>query len=203
MKTITMTLAFALAAMLAFAGNGDEKGTTMKVDAAKSSVSWKGKKVTGEHHGAITIKEGTLTVEKGMIETAVISIDMTSITVLDEGMDDGTKGKLKGHLESDDFFSVEKHNTATFQLTSFKPAQGTSGNNYMITGKLTIKGKTNEISFPAKVTMEDGMVRAEASLSFDRSNWDIRYGSGSFFDGLGDKMIYDDVEIDFVLVANS
>lgn len=196
-------MAFAVAALGVFAGNGDEKGKTMNVDAANSTVSWKGKKVTGEHYGSIDIKEGTLTVEKGMIETATVTIDMTTIQVLDEGMDEGAKGKLKGHLESDDFFSVEKHTTATFQLTSFQPAKGTSGNNYIITGKLTIKGKTNDISFPAKVTMEDGMVRAEASLTFDRSLWDIRYGSGSFFDGLGDKMIYDDVEIDFVLIANS
>lgn len=198
-----MTMAIAAISFASYATGGDEKGKTYTVDTKQSTLKWVGEKVTGSHYGSVTLQSGELSVEKGMIETASIVMDMNTITVEDEGMSDDMKGKLLGHLKSDDFFSVANHNSANFTLTSFKPQKGENGANYVITGQLTIKGKTDEISFPAKVTMKDDMIQAEAKLTFDRTKWDIRYGSGSFFEGLGDKMIYDDVQIEFNLVARS
>lgn len=201
MKKIILALAF-IAGSTAVIASGDEGSTEMNVNTSKSKVEWVGKKVTGEHQGTFNLKSGTLSVEDGMIKSANIIIDMTSVTVTDEGMDDETKGKLQGHLSSPDFFNVAEHTTANFQLTTFAPKKGENGANYEISGKLTIKGITQDISFPAKVDMAGGSVTATGNLVIDRSKWDIRYGSGSFFDNLGDKVIYDDVEIKFNLVAS-
>lgn len=200
MKHYVLGLALLLASGASFAQEG---ASNMNVNTAESSLTWVGKKVTGSHEGSISILEGSVQVNRGLIENALVTIDMTSITVSDEGMSDDMKGKLTGHLNSADFFNVAEHDKAMFQLTSFAPVKGGDKSDYLITGTLTIKGISNSISFPAKVTFDKGMMRAEASLTFDRSKWNIRYGSGSFFDGLGDKMIYDDVEIAFVLVARN
>ena len=201
MKNFTFTLAALMIAAFTFAGTpgGPDNYT---VDTKKSALNWVGEKVTGSHMGTIDIRSGNITVNRGMIETAEITIDMTSILVTDEGMSEDMKGKLKGHLDSPDFFNVAEHASATFSLTAFMPDRAKGGNNYTVTGKLTIKGISQEITFPATVDMKDGMIMANADLTFDRSKFDIRYGSGSFFDGLGDKMIYDDVKINFSLVAN-
>lgn len=201
MKKFTLSLALFAATASVFAHGGEEKDvTTYKVQTNESTVTWVGEKVTGSHTGNIGIKEGVITFEKDMIESANITIDMTSITVTDERMDDGTKAKLKGHLDSPDFFHVEEHQTAQFQLTSFEPITSEDGM-YMATGKLTIKGKTEVISFPTQVRFENGALTVSADLTFDRSKFDIRYGSDSFFDNLGDRVIYDDVKINFTLIA--
>ncbi len=199
MKTLAITLALALIGSTSFANDGN--GDKYTVQTKASTLNWVGKKVGGSHTGTIAIKEGTLTVANGKIETALVTIDMTTIRVTDEGMDDGTKGKLVGHLNSPDFFNVEEHTTAKFQLTAFTPIQSSTVANYTVTGKLTIKGITHEITFPAIVRMSEGRIEASANLTFDRSKWDVRYGSGSFFDNLGDKVIYDDVQIGFNFVA--
>jgi len=199
MKTLAITLALALIGSTTFANDGN--GDKYTVQTKTSTLNWVGKKVGGSHTGTIAIKEGTLTVANGKIETALVTIDMTTIRVTDEGMDDGTKGKLVGHLSSPDFFNVEEHTTAIFQLTSFTAIQNSTVANYTVTGKLTIKGITHEITFPAIVRMSEGRIEASANLTFDRSKWDVRYGSGSFFDNLGDKVIYDDVQIGFNFVA--
>lgn len=199
MKTLAIALALALIGSTSFANDGN--GDKYTVQTKTSTLNWVGKKVGGSHTGTIAIKEGTLTVANGKIETALVTIDMTTIRVTDEGMDDGTKGKLVGHLNSPDFFNVEEHTTAKFQLTAFTPIQSSTVANYTVTGKLTIKGITHEITFPAIVRMSEGRIEASANLTFDRSKWDVRYGSGSFFDNLGDKVIYDDVQIGFNFVA--
>lgn len=166
------------------------------VDASKSTVAWHGKKVTGEHNGTIDIKEGSLDVVDGEIKGGTVTIDMQSISNEDI-TDADMKGKLVGHLKSDDFFSVETHPTATLVLTDVKK----SGSNYTLTGDLTIKGTTKPVSFQASSTTEGDAVKVEGELIIDRSDYDVRYGSKSFFDNLGDKMIYDDFTLDFVVVA--
>jgi len=166
------------------------------IDASKSTVSWYGKKVTGEHHGAIQIQGGSLEVVDGEIKGGTVTIDMQSITNEDIS-DDGMKQKLVGHLKSDDFFAVASHPTATLVLTDVKK----SGSNYTFTGDLTIKGTTKPVSFQATSTSEGDGVKVEGELIIDRSDYDVRYGSKSFFDNLGDKMIYDDFTLNFVVVA--
>ncbi len=164
----------------------------VKVDTNSSQIAWVGKKVTGQHNGTVNIKEGALEMEDGQVTGGSFVIDMTTIDVLD--LEGEYKGKLMGHLRSDDFFSVEKFPTAKFVITSIDKSEATDATHF-VAGDLTIKGITNKITFPANVTVKNGKANAKASFPLDRTKWQVKYGSGSFFDGLGDKMIYDDFEL--------
>ena len=157
----------------------------MSVDVEKSKVTWKGYKVTGEHEGTINLKSGVLMFDGKTLTGGKFEMDMTSINTTD--LEGDYKGKLDGHLKSADFFGVEKHPTAKFEITK---AVG-SGNTYKVTGDLTIKNITNPVTFEMTVNGNT----ASAQLKIDRAKYDVRYGSGSFFDNLGDKTIYDEFDL--------
>ena len=166
------------------------------IDTSSSNVDWFGKKVTGEHNGSINIKEGSLEVASGAIKGGTVIIDMQSITNEDVENED-YKAKLEGHLKSEDFFSVEKFPTAKLVLTDVEK----SGDEYSFTGDLTIKGITKPVSFKGKSLADADHVKVGGAITIDRSDYDVKYGSSSFFDNLGDKMIYDDFTFNYVLVA--
>lgn len=178
--TILAALAFV---MLSFA-----HVTIYKVDTAASNIVWTAEKVTGKHTGNVKIKNGDLQVSHGKLVGGSFEIDMNSITCTD--LEGERAGKLVGHIKSDDFFGVSTYPTAKFVITRAIP-QDTKGN-YKIIGNLTIKDKTNEIVFKGNVTEADGQVTATGDIVVDRSKFDVKYGSGSFFDNLGDKTIYDE-----------
>lgn len=189
MQTI-MSLAFVLLS------SGILTAQTFNVDSKSSELEWIGKKVTGQHNGTVKIKSGKVMMKDGNVK-GNFTIDMTTINV--EDLEGEYKTKLENHLRSDDFFSVDKHNTASFKITDAKKKKG---NDYEITGDLTIKGITNNITFPAEIMVSDkGVLEANADITIDRTKWKIKYGSGSFFDDLGDKMIYDDVDLNLRLSA--
>jgi polyisoprenoid-binding protein YceI len=169
-----------------------------KVDVDASTVTWKGKKLTGEHAGGIKVKKGSLDIDKkNKLTGGEFEIDMNSITCTD--LADATyNGKLVGHLKSDDFFGVAKFPTAKLKITK---VTAKSGNDYEVTANLTIKDKTNEITFPATVTADGKKAEATAKLVVNRSKFDVRYGSKSFFEDIGDKMIYDDFDLEIKLSA--
>ena len=173
------------------------KPVTYKVSAKDSQLKWTGKKVTGQHHGYVKVKDGHLKVEGKQIVGGEFTIDMTSITVEDIEEEKWNK-KLNGHLRSDDFFHVNKHKTAKLEI---KDAQFGKGGKHNVFADLTIKGKTRPVQFDVKLDDKGEKVVGKSKITFDRTNYDIKYRSGSFFDSLGDKMIYDDVEIDVKLVA--
>jgi len=198
-KSIAIVLGVLVTASTVFAGTTKNEKAAFEIDTKASKVLWTGKKVTGEHTGYLSVGNGQVMVDKNNITGAKVNMDMNSIVCTDIE-DEGTNKKFVGHLRSDDFFSVDKNPNAIFEITSVKPA---SGGDYNVKGNLTIKGKTNEISFPAKVTMANGTVKANGTAKIDRTKWDIRYGSGKFFEGLGDKMIYDEFEITFDIVAKA
>jgi len=178
--------------------------TSYKVDPAQSNVTWNGKKVTGEHNGTIKIANGAIQVDKNQVMGGTIEMDMNSIVDLDI-KDQEYNQKLIGHLKSEDFFSVEKHPRATFKITSVTPIKGAAAGapNYTIAGNLTIKGITNPVTFPAEITVNGNSVAAKSeAVTLDRTKWDIRYGSKSFFANIGDKAIMDDFTIQFNVVAN-
>lgn len=169
-----------------------------KFDTAASSVQWKGYKVTGQHEGAIAVQYGDLKFnDAGVLTSVYVKMDMNNITCTDMGAD--MAGKLVGHLKSDDFLGSAKYPTSVFEST--KVVARDSKGNYMVVGKLTIKGKTNEVKFYANVSDKDGAKVGTGKLTIDRSLYDIKYGSGSFFDGLGDKTIYDEFDLNFNIVA--
>lgn len=179
------------------------KGTSYTVDAAQSNMTWDGKKVTGQHNGTVKIANGTVLVNKNKLVGGTVNVDMNSIVSLDL-TDAGYNQKLIGHLKSDDFFSVEKHPNATFKINSATPIKGAKAGapNYNVGGNLTIKGITQPVSFPATVTVNGNTISAKSeAITLDRTKWDIRYGSKTFFASIGDKAIMDDFTVKFNVVA--
>lgn len=179
----------------AYAGNPDHI-ETVKVNATASIIEWTAKKVTGQHNGTVAIKEGELKMNHGVLAGGSFTMDMTTITVTD--ITGGGKAKLEGHLKSNDFFSVDSFNTAKLVITK---VQNKGEGNYNITADLTIKGITNPISFDANLTSEGDIIKAVANIRVDRTLYNVRYGSGKFFENLGNSMIYDEFDLAVTLVT--
>ncbi|MFD1614317.1 YceI family protein [Gelatiniphilus marinus] len=158
----------------------------------ESTIEWKGFKPTGSHNGTINIENGVLSLKDGKINSGTFLIDMKSITVLDIPKEDEGNAKLAGHLKNADFFDVEKYPTAAFEITGFTETDGKT----MLSGNLTLKETKNNVTFPVTVTNTDGAVTLTSdTFTIDRSKWNVKYGSKSFFDNLGDKFINDDIEL--------
>jgi polyisoprenoid-binding protein YceI len=198
MKKIIL-FSLALIIMASFKMAKDEEATSYKVDTKKSSVAWLGKKVTGEHNGYIQLKEGVLQADNGKLTGGTFEMDMATITCEDL-KDESYNQKLVGHLKSDDFFGVSAYPTSKLEI---KKVTLKGGSDYEIMGHLTIRDQTHPVTFPAKVAVTEDGITANAEITVDRSKYNVKYGSGSFFDDLGDKMIYDDFTITVDLVANS
>lgn len=198
-KLTSFILGILIISSAAFATKAEGDKSAFDIDTKASKVFWTGKKVTGEHTGYLSIANGTVDVENNTVVGANLTMDMK--TIVNTDLEAGEwNDKLVGHLKSEDFFSVEKFPTGQFKITSVK--KSTAGE-YSVTGELTIKGITNEISFPAKIKVGNGTVVAEGTATLDRTKWNVQYGSGKFFAGLGDKMIYDEFEIAFEIQAKS
>ena len=178
------TTATAIIAFAAF--NKTSEITKKEVNTETSEIVWKGHKLGGTHEGIITIENGSLEFDGQKLIGGNFVIDMTSITVTDLSGDN--KANLEGHLKSDDFFGVETYNKATLNFTS---VQEKNDGLYIVTGDLTIKNHTNPITFDLNV----GEDNATTSLKVDRSKYDVRYGSKSFFNDLKDKAIYDNFDL--------
>lgn len=180
--------------------SASNKGKKYKLVTSESKLEWLAKKVTGEHDGTVDISAGELFADKDKLNGGNFDIDFTTISALNMD-DEGLKAKLIGHLKSEDFFSASAHPIGKFEITSTNLSDDGKGNNYNITGKLTIKGITKEISFPAKVNISDDKVTASADFNIDRTLWDIKFRSGKFYENLGDNLIYDDFNIKFNITA--
>lgn len=198
MKNQILTSALVIAAIAFSAFTENERKSTLGVNTAESKITWLGKKVTGEHTGTIEIAYGDLEFSEDKLSGGSFEIDMKSIKNTDIENEEYNQ-KLVGHLKSDDFFGVEKYPKATFVI---KEVSQKSATKYHVSGDITIKATTKSIDFPVEISMDGAKAVASASITIDRSEFDVRYGSGSFFDGLGDKMIYDDFTLDVTLVAN-
>jgi len=168
-----------------------------QVDTKASTLVWKAKKVTGEHTGTVQLSAGDFTAEGKSIKQGNFDINLTSLTVTDVSNPEAN-AKLVGHLKGEDFFGVEKYPKAGFVLSSATPK---SGNDYLVKGKLTIKGITHDIEFPAVIVRDVKKITATAKITIDRTKYDIRYRSANFFENLGDKAIADEFELDLTLVA--
>lgn len=184
-------------ALIIFAALFSGEAKEVKVNTEASTITWTGTKVVGKSHtGTLQLKSGSLDITKGELKGGSFVIDMTTLT--DTDLEGEWKDKLEGHLKSDDFFGVATYPTASFAITSVK---STGDNTYDVTGDLTIKGKTESISFPATISEKGKGYEAIANVTFDRSKFDVRYGSGSFFDNLGDNAINDDIQLEVSLVT--
>lgn len=197
MTKLLFALLLIAGSITAQAGN-PENGTPYKVKADQSNIAWTGHKVTGQHNGTIAIKDGSLNINDGILSGGSFTIDMTTISDLDQQGEGKTK--LEGHLKSDDFFGVATYPTATLKITK---ATAKGNGQYNITADLTIKGITNPVTFDASLKTESNQLTATADIKVDRTLYNIRYGSGKFFDNLGDKAIYDEFDLNVKLVAAS
>lgn len=168
-----------------------------KIITTQSSIGWTGKKVTGAHHGTISISDGMLILKDNKLNGGSFVIDTTSIKILDI-TDPDTNAQFAGHLFSEDFFATENFPEATFTLTS---SGYISSSNYLITGNLTIKGITHPVEFPATVAITADAVNASGKIIIDRTKYDMKFRSGNFFTNLGDTLIYNEFELDVKLTA--
>lgn len=167
------------------------EGQAKKLDVSKSKIAWVGKKVTGQHEGTIKFKDGSLLFKDNKVVGGNFTADMKSVTNTDQT--GKSKANLEGHLKSDEFFGVENYPTSNLVFKTI----GDKGNNtYTVTADLTIKGVTNPVKFDLIIKGN----RATAALKIDRTKYDIKYGSGSYFDDLGDKTIYDEIELNADLI---
>lgn len=218
-KTILSFFAIAsLVFLVACGGKGpdtveaNEKGEAAKatatsasyaIDAANSSMNWSGGKKIGQdtHTGTIAISNGAFEVENGNIAAGNFTVDMTSLAVTDQTPDD-YKVKLAGHLKGDDFFNVELFPTASFTLTKVVPSTD-SASTHSISGNLTIRDVTKEITIPATVSMTEDQIFAKSSFAINRADFNVKYGSATHIvDIAQDDIIKDEIEFQLAVIAN-
>jgi polyisoprenoid-binding protein YceI len=181
--------------------NKEFHADTYKIDVKQSSLEWFAQKVTGKHNGTIMMSGGEITNNHGNF-TGTIEIDMA--TIEDKDMEPGKgKEKLEGHLKSADFFDAATYPKSKFVITSMVPVtkSAVEGATHTVKGMLTIKDKTNEISFDAILKITETQATCTGSAVVDRSKFDVKFGSKSFFPDIGDKMIYDEFTLKFNVVA--
>jgi len=181
----------------------DSTAKVYSVDVASAKLGWTGSKLTGSSHsGFISLAEGRFEVANGNVVAGSFTVDMNTISNTDL-TDAETNSKLVGHLKSAEFFNVDSFKTATFVISNAAVATDSMGNTHSISGDLTIKGQTRNITFPAKVSINNGMLNMMAAFAINRTDWGIKYGSGSFFEGLGDNVINDNIDFTLNFTANA
>lgn len=186
MKNKLTTLGAAILVALITFSFTDNQGEKKEIKTENSTLTWKGYKMTGSHYGTVAIESGHLVFNDGELSGGEFVVDMS--TLVSDDLTGEYKGKLEGHLKSDDFFGTEKHPTAKLVFTK---VERSGKNSYNVTGDLTIKGKTSPVTFELSVYGN----KANATMKVDRTTYDIRYGSASFFDDLQDKVIYDEFDL--------
>jgi polyisoprenoid-binding protein YceI len=158
----------------------------LNADIEKTKLLWLGEKVTGQHTGTISIQSGWINWQDNKILSGEFSIDMKSLK------ESEANERLEGHLKSEDFFGVEKFPVSVLVITGSTPFDRGTG---VVSGNLTIKGVTNPVEFKASMQKKDDGIWFYTNIVVDRTKYNIRYGSGSFFDNLGDKTIYDEFKL--------
>jgi len=164
------------------------------IDTKETVVAWTGSLVHGKSTGYVYISKGELMIEKGQLIGGTVEVDMNTI----EDKNHGSDNAMVNHLKSPDFFDVKQFPFSTIAITGVK---STNIENKTVTGNLTIKGITHPVTFPAIIEVKSEMVKANGRLVIDRTNWDVRYRSGKFYDNLADKTISDSVEFNIEIVA--
>lgn len=177
----------AIALLVTFGTTVATTAQSKKVNVEKSKINWVGKKVTGQHQGTINLQDGILEFKGAKLTGGSFTVNMTSLTNTDLKAGEG-KEKLEGHLKSPDFFGTEKFPTSSIEFKKITPK---GKGNYTVVADLTIKGITNPVTFDLAVSVD----KATTSFKVDRTKYDIKYGSGSFFDNLGDKVISDNFDL--------
>lgn len=197
----------------------EETAENFEIVKDASQVTWVGTKPTGRHDGIFPIKDGNISAADDKIVGGTITIDLANLKITDTEISEEDRGKLSGHLKSDDFFNVESFPEAKFEITSVEPyVAGSAANEnevaetdsefklanptHTITGNLTIRDTTNSISFPAIVNISDTQISAKAKFNIDRTDWNVSYGDeDAVVDKAQDEFIYNKVNLGFDIQA--
>jgi len=193
------------------------------IDSLMSIITWIGSKPTGKHNGIINISHGEVAIQDDTIAGGSVQIDLTSIQVMD--LDTAGNSKLTKHLLSDDFFDAQNHPTGTFEMTGLTDYDSTQivtkeefvtentpaqlkafmvkNPTHLISGNLTLRGVTKNITFPAEVKITPSKIKIEAKFNIDRTDWNLSYNSeAKAVDKAKDKFIYNTVNVGFLVEAN-
>ena len=167
-----------------------------------STITWVGTKPIGQHTGTFKLDSGAIVISNNMLTGGNFIIDVVSLNSTD--MSGDYKAKLDGHLKSADFFEVEKFPTAKFEITKVEAFDSTKtksllpGATHLISGNLTLKSNTKNITFPAVVNINDDAIDAKANFNIDRTQWGMSYGNDQ---SLQDKFIRPEVNIQLDIKA--
>ena len=194
LRTINLAVFFATVLLGSLLAND-----TLQVDLDNSQISWVGRKVTGEHTGTLNLSSGWVVMKKTNLIGGKFIFDMTSISNTDIESPEW-KQKLEDHLRARDFFYVDSFPHATLEIKENQPRSGDkSVSNNHIMADLTIRGITQELSFPILLQKTDSFFSAKGTVNIDRTLYNIQYNSGKFFEALGDKLIYDNFSVQFMV----
>ena len=183
--------AFTLITLLYTTSNAQEK-VNYTTDTSNSTINWKGYKPTGSHHGTINLSSGALKMENGKITGGSFIANMTTIK------DAGGSAKLERHLKSDDFFDVVAFPTSKFEITDSESIEGKT----VITGNMTIKGITKQLTFPVTITeTADTVTLTSETFQVNRADFNVKYKSKTFFNNLKEKFINNEFDLQVVIVA--
>lgn len=180
------------------------EGESLAISIEESEIKWEGRKTLVPNYadsGTLSFQSGEFFINDGVVVGGRAIFDMNSIEVLSTGIL-RNEDVLKNHLKSDDFFSVENYPTAELVIKEITPVAGQS-EQFTLSGVLTMKGITQNVSFPARVSYENGRVEIQGKTDLDRTLWDIRFGSNKFFDNLANNVIDDFFSVEFKVVAES
>ncbi|MBK7763229.1 MAG: YceI family protein [Bacteroidetes bacterium] len=175
---------------------GEQTGTSYTVDAVNSSLTFIGTKPVGTHTGKMQVSSGTVSILENNISGGNFVIDMSKMEILDK--DTNYSYKLVNHLLSAEFFDAAKYPQAKFEITACTPIPNDSTATHKISGNLTLKDSTKNISFPARISVSETEVHATADFVIDRTQWGVHYGNDK---SLKDKFIYPEVKIIFDIYA--
>lgn len=179
-----------------------DSAQSAQIDFAASTLQWKGFKPGGSHEGKLPVSDGKLDIRDGVLHGGYVVLRLDNLTVDDLKPEEGGN-KLKGHLLSEDFFDAVKWPEVRFELTNI-PAEGVVLKDLTeLKGNLTLKDVTKNITVPlASIVCDpkDGAYAVSSkAFTINRADWNVKYGSKSFFTGLGDNFINDDIELSFLL----
>ena len=157
-----------------------------------SEVNWWGYKIAkteaSSHNGTVNLKSGKIVMKGNQVVGGTFVLDMASLNATD--LTGEYQTKLNNHLKNGDFFEVEKYPTATYTITSLKK-NNDKIYNYIVNGNLTVKGKTSQVSFPAKIANSKGVVSlVSKKFTFDRQKFDVAYKST-----MQDVLVKDDIDM--------
>lgn len=167
------------------------------LDVSSSSLYWEASKVKMTHNGSVEAQEGSARVEQGQVAEGQVIVDMTTIKNFDQ--EGNFLETLENHLRSEDFFDVNVYPSATFTVSELEPLAGLNGFNFRLDGHLKMKEIEQPVSFPVLIEQTEQGLRLLGRMTVDRTQYDIRFGSGKFFENLGDGLIDDEFYVDLDL----